>query len=105
MVLEFEGFRVSAAKSCGEALTSMRHARELPSVVLLDMRLPDGSGLEVFEAMRRDRALADVPVLFMTADTRSADRLRHDRGLVVIEKPFRLTTLIKEISSTVRRAS
>jgi DNA-binding response OmpR family regulator len=105
LVLEFEGFAVSAAKSCGEALTRMRRARIPPAVVLLDVRLPDGSGLEVFEAMRRDRALADVPVVFMTADTRSADRLRHDKGLVVIEKPFRLTTLLKEITSTVRRAS
>jgi DNA-binding response OmpR family regulator len=105
LVLEFEGFRVSAAKSCGEALTRMRRANERPQVVLLDMRLPDGSGLDVFEAMRSDRMLADVPVLFMTADARSADSLRHDLGLVVIEKPFRLTTLIDEIASTVRRAS
>ncbi|NOZ95310.1 MAG: sigma-54-dependent Fis family transcriptional regulator [Acidobacteria bacterium] len=61
--LEDEGYRVDVAGSVGEALGLIEAG--LPDVVLCDLRLPDGSGLDVLEATRR-RA-PSLPVIILTA--------------------------------------
>ncbi|HSX72257.1 MAG TPA: response regulator, partial [Pseudomonas sp.] len=64
-----EGLRdiavVSGAGSVRRALLQL--AEETPALVLLDLDLPDGSGLEVLEYMRGEPRLAEVPVLVVSA--------------------------------------
>jgi CheY-like chemotaxis protein len=47
-----------------------------PAVVLLDLKLPKVTGLEVLQAVRADPALASVPVVMLTSSQEEADVLR-----------------------------
>src|SRR5260370_40585411 len=51
------------------------HARR-PALVILDIMVPGNSGLDVARTIRANSALAGVPIVFVTARTAEADRLR-----------------------------
>ena len=51
----------------------------VPSLVLLDLKLPKKSGLEVLEWMRQVPALAAVPVIILTSSSEPADRAAAQR--------------------------
>jgi HAMP domain-containing protein/CheY-like chemotaxis protein/signal transduction histidine kinase len=78
----------------GDALTALRDSP--CDCVVLDLRLPDMSGFEVLDEMRRDAALADVPVVVFTGKELSPeeDARLHSmaRSIVVkgVESPERL---------------
>ena len=61
-------YRVDVARTGTEGIR--RVAERAPDVVLLDLRLPDQSGLEVYEQIRR--LVARIPVIFVTM-TQAAD--------------------------------
>jgi PAS domain S-box-containing protein len=63
-LLRKEGFEVREARTGCEALEK---ARLGPDLVLLDIKLPDMSGLEVCRRLKRDPATASIPVLHLTA--------------------------------------
>jgi len=69
--LQRRGHTVAAAES-GEAALAMLKARRF-DLVLLDVMMPGISGLEVLEALRRDTAMADLPVIMATARDGSED--------------------------------
>ncbi|MDQ4148299.1 MAG: response regulator, partial [Pseudomonadota bacterium] len=58
------GYAAEIAGTLAEAKTQL--ARAQPDLILLDMRLPDGSGLDFLSQLRESDA-ADVPVVVMTA--------------------------------------
>jgi CheY-like chemotaxis protein len=60
------GHDAVAVDSGTAALDWLRQAR--PSVMVLDLMMPGMSGFEVLEAIRRDPAISDVPVLVFSAD-------------------------------------
>src|SRR4051794_22257944 len=56
------------------ALDVARHER--PDVVLLDVMMPQVSGLEILAAMRNDESLCHVPVLILTASADTGTKLQ-----------------------------
>ena len=64
-VLERNGFSVRTANTGTAALEIIK--QEVPDVVLLDINLPDLSGFQVCERLRRDPGTHDVAVVFHTA--------------------------------------
>ena len=77
-----------------------QHAFEL---VLLDVGLPDGSGLDLCRALR---AVSDVPILFLTANDEEYGEVAgfSAGGDDYIIKPFRLTALRARVEAALRRA-
>lgn len=69
--LEVDGFTVLSASDGEEALAAL--AREPVDCVLLDVMMPGISG---FEALRRMREAADVPILFLSARDGDSDKIR-----------------------------
>jgi PAS domain S-box-containing protein len=63
-ILRAEGFEVWEASTGEEALAKVRHK---PDIVLLDIKLPDISGLEVCRRLKQDLVTAAIPVLHLTA--------------------------------------
>lgn len=98
--LQEEGFRVLTAETGEEALAAAEEHR--PDIVLLDILLPDMSGLEV---MRRLRAQSNTPILLVTARDTDAEKVR---GLEMgaddyIVKPFSPEELAARTRAVLRR--
>ena len=72
-----------------------------PSLVLLDLNLPDGSGFEVLKAIRADSALRNTPVFMLSADaTGQAIGMATDLGADrFITKPFDLGEFLEVIGA------
>jgi two-component system OmpR family response regulator len=100
--LRYEGWQVEHALT---GQTAIKQAKALdPDVILLDVMLPDLSGLEV---LRRIRAThPHVPVLFLTAKDAVEDRIA---GLTAggddyVTKPFSLEEVVARLRALLRRA-
>lgn len=72
-----------------------------PDLVLLDVVLPDRSGLEVAEQIRAEPELAAIPVAFLTGrdDVSGDDRYGRLRIAGIIEKPFDTSTLVSRLEA------
>jgi two-component system OmpR family response regulator len=101
MALRHEGFQVETAGSGRTALTAVEAFR--PSLVVLDVMLPD---LDGFDVLRRLSAQGRrVPVIFLTAKDATEDKVR---GLTIggddyVTKPFSLEELIARVRVVLRR--
>jgi len=96
--LEQLGYSVSFARTLGEARTALR-ARPATDGVLLDIHLPDGSGLDFLRDLRQQGGTASLPVLVLTAE--GEDRvLREARrlGASLVTKPFSPSKLSHRIA-------
>ncbi|MBR0784837.1 response regulator [Bradyrhizobium iriomotense] len=75
-----EGWRTIEAGDGREGLTRLRERR--PSLILLDLMMPDMDGFKFLELLRGDAAFSNIPVVAMTATSLSeADRRRLDSGI------------------------
>jgi two-component system phosphate regulon response regulator PhoB len=97
------GYRVSSASTGPEALKAARD--EQPSLIVLDLMLPELSGFEVLERLRADRALTNIPVLMLTARREEPDRVQ---GLSLgaddyLVKPFSPQELVLRVRNILRR--
>jgi twitching motility two-component system response regulator PilH len=65
MFLVGDGFRVSKARSPGEALWAA--AQSPPDLAILDLLLPHGNGIQILRALRSEPETADIPIFACTA--------------------------------------
>ena len=96
------GYAVKTAASAQTALITL--AGETPALVILDLNLPDGDGVEL---CRRIRKTSDVPILMLTARDEDIDKII---GLEVgaddyMTKPFNPRELVARVKSILRRAA
>ena len=97
--LEGHGYQVSTFQS-GEAVLE---APDLDAdCLLIDLRMPGISGLELQSSMRRSRP--ELPIVFMTGhgDVPIAVKAMKDGAIDFLEKPFREETLLATLSRAVR---
>jgi two-component system, OmpR family, response regulator RegX3 len=99
--LEREGFRVMVARDGNRALERFRS--EQPSLVLLDLMLPELAGLDVLRIMRGE---STVPIVIVTAKDAEADKVA---GLELgaddyVTKPFSMRELVSRVRAHLRRA-
>ena len=96
--LEQLGYRVSFARSLTDARVVVRDTTL--DGMLLDLHLPDGSGLDFLRELRGAAATAHLPILVLTAEgeervLREARRL----GAALVTKPFSPTKLSQRIAT------
>ncbi|MCL4747915.1 MAG: response regulator transcription factor [Burkholderiaceae bacterium] len=94
------GFEVEVAGDAGSGVRALE--ANAPDIVLLDLMLPDGDGLEV---CRRLRATSSVPVIMVTARGDTTDRIV---GLELgaddyLAKPFDPRELLARLRAVLRR--
>ncbi len=101
LYLKNAGYTVRTAATGGEALQQV--GTDAPSLVVLDLNLPDIDGIEV---CRRIRKSADVPIIMLTARDEDVDKII---GLEVgaddyLTKPFNPRELVARVKSVLRRS-
>ena len=102
MYLKKAGYSVIVAKDGGEVIA--RAGDDSPSIVLLDLNLPDIDGIDV---CRQIRQRSEVPILMLTARDDDVDKII---GLEVgaddyLTKPFNPRELVARVKSILRRAT
>ena len=101
LALRYEGFEVATAATGREALS--KSVEFAPDLAVLDVMLPDSTGLEVCARLRSQGV--KLPVVFLTARDATEDKIN---GLTVggddyVTKPFALDELIARIRAVLRR--
>jgi two-component system response regulator RegX3 len=99
--LEREGYAVAVAADGRRALERFRS--DSPSLVILDLMLPEISGLDV---CRQIRQISTVPIIMVTAKDSEADKVS---GLEIgaddyVTKPFSVRELVSRVRAHLRRA-
>ena len=70
-MLRFAGYEVMAASNGEEAVQAA--ARDVPDLVLMDVRMPRMTGYDACRIMKADPTLHDVPVVFLSAKGQEAE--------------------------------
>ena len=75
-----------------------------PDIILLDIMMPQMSGWELFDRIKKDPLLNTIPVIFLTARTdRTAKNAGSFLGDDYIEKPFNITELKRRIDIIIQK--
>lgn len=103
--LDQAGFEAISVNTAADALLTA--GRESPAVVVLDVGLPDLSGIEVCRKLREDKQLADVGIIMLTALGSREDRIV---GLEAgaddyVVKPFDVQEIVLRVRALARRIS
>ena len=101
--LQVQGYRLVVARNGQEALE--RAHEERPAVVLMDIQMPGMDGLEATRRLRAEPALADLPIIAVTALAMPGDRERCLAAGVneYLSKPVNLTELVRLIQNQLNR--
>lgn len=101
-LMEVAGFEVFEAVNAMDGIAIV--IKERPDVIIMDVRLPDMSGLEATIILRQDKEMNNIPVVFVTASVLEIER----QALVAIpnsgfiSKPIDTRTFAKEIRKFIK---
>ncbi|MBE9508978.1 MAG: response regulator [Chloroflexi bacterium] len=99
LILGRKGFELVGAVGGREGLDTVRRLK--PDLVLLDLMMPDMDGWEVYQQMKTDSDLKDIPVIVVTAKAQSIDKVL---GLHIakvddyVTKPFGPQELLESVN-------
>ncbi|MBR1816596.1 MAG: response regulator transcription factor [Lachnospiraceae bacterium] len=99
-MLSDNGYDYMTAKSLDDAYEILEH--ENVHLILLDINLPDGTGFELCQELRR---VSEIPVIFASARTSENDKVKglDMGGDDYIAKPYSIKELMSRINSLIRR--
>ena len=100
------GYEVRAVTNGRQALQAVE--RDPPDLILLDISMPEMDGYEVCRRLKASERSQDVPVIFLTALTDTADKVRafEAGGVDYVTKPFQVEEVLARVKTHValRRA-
>ncbi len=96
-LLEAKGYQIFQTKNGMEALDIARNNK--PDLILMDIQLPEVSGLEVTNWIKQDDSIAHIPVIAVTAFAMKGDeeRIRQGGCEAYISKPISVGSFVKTI--------
>lgn len=99
-MMRVSGYRVQKTSKSKPAISMMTEAK--PDLVLLDIMMPEITGLDILRQMRRDTNLSDIPVIVLTAKSMPADiKIGMEAGAsIYLTKPVGF----QELKDAVERA-
>lgn len=85
----------------GEAALKLAHSPLPPDIILLDVIMPGMNGYEVCRLLKKDSRTRDIPIIFVTGQTETADEAKglHLGAVDYVNKPFRTSLLINRIAN------
>jgi CheY-like chemotaxis protein len=105
-LLEDDGYEVCCATDAESALETVR--RRLPDLITLDVMMPRRSGLRLYQELKLDPQLRDIPVVFVSAFSRSSSvgpayfrKLIPDERVPVPEVYFEKPVIVPKFLETV----
>ena len=102
--LENEGYEVVTAYDGKTGIA--KATNDMPDLILLDVMMPEMTGIEVCKILKQDPGTADIPIIIVTAKSGADDAKEGlDAGaLDYIKKPFEKVEMLARINSALRLA-
>jgi len=106
LILGRKGYEVIGAHGGMVAMQIIQE--QMPDVILLDLMMPDMDGWEVYQKLKADDGVKNIPVIVVTAKAQSIDKVL---GLHIakvddyISKPFSPQELLDSIDQILHRAA
>ncbi len=99
--LKKAGYEVITAENGNEAVEKAK--QNIPDLILLDLRLPEKDGFEVFTELKSEPSLKDKPIIFLTASSGSKikEKIKGFNHNGFMTKPFEAPVLIEKIKSLI----
>jgi two-component system cell cycle response regulator DivK len=100
-VLRANGFEVEPVSDGEQALETAR--RVSPDLVIMDIQLPNVSGVDLIEQAKRDEQLRDIPVLAVTAYAGKGDeeRIRDAGAAGYLAKPVSIMPFMNAVKALI----
>ena len=97
--LERNGYHLLNAKSGQQALELAR--QQMPCLILLDVGMPDMSGLAALRHLKQDNKTRSIPVIIITAHADRATQVQSEMSgaSAFLTKPFRTADLLKTLQN------
>lgn len=93
---DLPGYRAAYASSPAQAFTIVEQV--VPDVLVIDVELPEMSGVDLYDSLRRDDRTRTVPVIFETAHGPShVEHLRRAGVASYVSKPFDLREVLRYV--------
>lgn len=88
-----------------EGLALLGSENALPSLILLDLKMPGMSGIEVLQAIRKDHRFESVPVIVVTHSALESDvsACREAGATAVLHKAFDIEFFSRQIKAVLER--
>ena len=102
-LLAADGYQTFQCRDGSKAIEIAR--KVLPSLVVMDIQLPEVSGLDITRWMKDDEDLAHIPVLAVTAFAMRSDeqRVREAGCEGYLSKPIQIATFLKAVQSLISK--
>jgi CheY-like chemotaxis protein len=97
-ILEEQGCEVVAAENGARAMAYLKSATALPCLILLDLMMPVMDGQAFREAQVKDPALADIPIVVVSAYRDVQNHAEQLQAATYIKKPPRIEELVSAIA-------
>lgn len=103
--LSSSGFRVTGFDSAAAFWEGMK--TKTPSLVLLDIMLPDEDGMQILKKLKASGKTASIPTIMLTAKSGQIDKIKALDGGAddYVTKPFDIPELISRINAVLRRSA
>jgi two-component system cell cycle response regulator DivK len=104
-LLRANGYDTLPMRNGYDALDALKENR--PDLIIMDIQLPEISGLEVTKLIKQDEALRHIPVIAVTAFAMKGDeeRIRQGGCEGYLSKPISVSTFIETVKSYVGAAA
>lgn len=104
-VMSLKGVEVTGARNGDEAIKALKQSH--PSVIIMDVQLPDVHGFDLCRRVKRLEGYQDTPIIFVSASTQYADPRDRAEGLLAgasqfLPKPITVEKLWSEIEGVMR---
>ena len=96
-LLEDEGYTVAVVRTGREAIQYLQQHAQPPCLILLDMMMPEMSGLEFRRYQQEHPPLGEIPVVAMSANLHVAQAAQLLGVTDYLQKPFDLPSLISAV--------
>ena len=96
LLLQSEGYKVKSANGGIEGLAQIN--KQSPDLIILDLMMPDMSGLEVIEHLKNKCQILNIPIMLLTANSDVRQEDIHDIDALCY-KPFDIDSILETISS------
>jgi CheY-like chemotaxis protein len=97
--LEFSGYVVESAANGLRALQVLKETKTLPDLILLDYMMPELDGGEFRVEQLKDKRIASIPILLMTAHAQGSSLCTKTGACDFIKKPIDMDSFLEAVDS------